>query len=616
MAPGRPPGPSTATTDATTTSITISIPGGNAGAVGQAFAESNTPKIQAQVRATNNEGNGDWSAQPPDAPAPPTVVVWNEQLNVSWTAPADNGATITDYDVRYCDNSTGCDAAGEWTELDDTGNNGSDTATSATVSSLTNGTAYQVQVQATNKEGDSGWSASSTGTPAAQKPGQPDAPTVTPQSQSLEVSWTEPVDTGGDAITGYGVRYCDNSTGCDAANDWTTKTLTGTGTSTTLSSLTNGTAYQVQVQATNSVGDSAWSAISKGTPTTGSAPAPEPPDAPDAPRVIVLNQALWVSWTAPAINGSPITGYSVRYRITDTDDTLTGNQAGAWTYEGHTDTSTGTVIESLTNGVSYQVRVLARSADGDSAWSDSTEATPTAQKPDTPVAPTVIVWNQSLRVSWTAPNSNGATVTDFDLQWRACTATDKTCATSPSWGSWTDRGGETTPDTATTATISSLTNDTAYQIQVRAANTAGESEWSLSTTGTPTAQRPAKPAAPTLTYGDLSLGVSWSAPVDNGSAITDYDVRYCVNSTGCDAASEWTALDDSGNNGTNTTRTAPISGLTNGTSYQVQVRAGNSVGDGAWSDSATEYPSTVPGTPGTPTLTVQDISLDVSWGAV
>ena len=96
----------------------------------------------------------------------------------------------------------------------------------------------------------------------------------------------------------------------------------------------------------------------------------------------------------------------------------------------------------------------------------------------------------------------------------------------------------------------------------------------------PTASVPAAPSAPTLTAGDRQLGVSWTAPASNGAAITDYDVRY--RQTG---VVSWTEL-----NGQFLDRSATITGLTNRTSYEVQVRAANSVGEGLWSASATGMP--------------------------
>ena len=93
---------------------------------------------------------------------------------------------------------------------------------------------------------------------------------------------------------------------------------------------------------------------------------------------------------------------------------------------------------------------------------------------------------------------------------------------------------------------------------------------------------PSAPSAPTLTAGDGELAVRWSAPPDDGGApVDDYDVRYRP------SGGSWTELPDAVKS---TATSATITGLTNGTTYEVQVRAGNSVGDGAWSATTTGTP--------------------------
>ena len=144
-------------------------------------------------------------------------------------------------------------------------------------------------------------------------------------------------------------------------------------------------------------------------------------------------------------------------------------------------------------------------------------------------------------MSWSEPAANGASISDYDVQYRVCTfSTDLTCSNSSTatWGSWTARTGETASDTSRSVTLSGLTNGTSYQVQVRAANSVGESDWSASVSEYPSTL-PGKPAAPTLTVKDQGLGVSWSAPSgDGGAAITGYKVGRC--STGCGTDSNWT----------------------------------------------------------------------------
>ncbi|MCY4030205.1 MAG: fibronectin type III domain-containing protein, partial [Acidobacteria bacterium] len=104
--------------------------------------------------------------------------------------------------------------------------------------------------------------------------------------------------------------------------------------------------------------------------------------------------------------------------------------------------------------------------------------------------------------------------------------------------------------------------------------------------------------------------MSWTAPSDNGAPIDDYDVRYRSLPGGV-----WTELTD---NGQYTNTRATIPGLTNGTRYDVQVRAENSAGEGRWSPSSRGTPmppATAPDAPAAPTLTPGDGQLEVSWTA-
>jgi len=69
---------------------------------------------------------------------------------------------------------------------------------------------------------------------------------------------------------------------------------------------------------------------------------------------------------------------------------------------------------------------------------------------------------------------------------------------------------------------------------------------------------------------DEELLVSWVAPTDDGgSDIVDYVVEYTSS-----GASSWTTFDD----GTGTSTSAVVDGLTNGTQYQFRVSAKNGVG--------------------------------------
>lgn len=98
-----------------------------------------------------------WPATPA-VPGAPTVIAGNEQVSLAWTAPS-GGSTPTDYEVQYSSNG-----GSSWTTFSD----GVSTATSATVTGLTNGTGYIFRVRAVNALGEGPYgSASGTATPTA-----------------------------------------------------------------------------------------------------------------------------------------------------------------------------------------------------------------------------------------------------------------------------------------------------------------------------------------------------------------------------------------------------------------------------------------------------------------
>ena len=556
----------------------LSDDGGNTNTRATIGGLTNGTTYEVQVRAQNSKGESPWSAGAtgtpigaPSTPAAPTLTPGNRRLEVSWTAPSDNGARIHDYDVRYRSLP-----GGVWTELSD---NGLYAGTRATIGGLTSGTTYAVQVRAQNSVGESPWSAAARGTPIG-RPSRPAAPTLTAGDGQLEVDWTPPSDSGA-PISDYDVRY--RSSG----GTWAELSDNGryTNTRATIRGLTNGTTYQVQVRAENSAGDGPWSPSSRGTPMT----AATAPDAPAAPTLTPGDGQLAVSWTAPSDNGAPIEDYDVRYR-----------SGGGWTElsDDGRNTNASATIGGLTNGTTYEVQVRAENSAGDGPWSPSSRGTPmaAATAPDAPAAPTLTPGDGQLAVSWTAPSNNGAPIEDYDVRYR-------------SGGGWTELSDER-PYTDTRLTIGGLTNGTTYEVQVRAENSAGDGPWSPSSRGTPTAgaTAPDAPTAPTLTPGDGQLAVSWTAPSNNGAPIYDYDVRYR-------SGGGWRELSDDGRY-TDTRLT--IRDLTNGTTYEVQVRAENSAGDGPWSPTSQGTPmagATAPDAPAAPTLTPGDGQLEVSWTA-
>ena len=157
-----------------------------------------------------------------------------------------------------------------------------------------------------------------------------------------------------------------------------------------------------------------------------------------------------------------------------------------------------------------------------------------------------------------------------------------------------------------------------YVVVVRATSGTGAREMATEQTVVVTVtdddtEAPGKPAAPAVTAASAtSLTVNWSAPDNAGPAITDYDYRYRTTSP----QENWTEV-------TNTTITglsATIGSLSETTSYDVQVRATNDEGTGDWSlsgagatrDKQVMAPGQVTGV----SVTNQVEQLMVSWNEV
>jgi len=130
-------------------------------------------------------------------------------------------------------------------------------------------------------------------------------------------------------------------------------------------------------------------------------------------------------------------------------------------------------------------------------------------------------------------------------------------------------------------TFTSLTNDVEYDVGVEAVYTLGYS-LNNSTSGVPvsaSATVPAMPEIQSITYGDGSITVNWTAPEDNGGALVR---EYAVSVDQEKDQVNWgiTTVLDAGDFGDAEVMSHTVDGLTNGESYAVSVSAKNAVGNG------------------------------------
>ncbi len=192
---------------------------------------------------------------------------------------------------------------------------------------------------------------------------------ITSNNAELVVGWTA---VGDHSVTAYDVRYIDSAATDKADANWTVvddAVTAGTGTLTyTISGLTNGAQYDVQVRAVRGATDGAWSGTAVGTPMAGSAAVPAIQD------IRTEDTALNVTWNAPSSPPALTTAYDVRHIRSDASDKADANWTlidDAWTEGALSYTITG-----LANYAEYDVQVRAVSANGDGAWSSTATGQP------------------------------------------------------------------------------------------------------------------------------------------------------------------------------------------------------------------------------------------------
>lgn len=146
-------------------------------------------------------------------------------------------------------------------------------------------------------------------------------------------------------------------------------------------------------------------------------------------------------------------------------------------------------------------------------------------------------------------------------------------------------GSLTASNASSPISISGLSQSTSYTFSVTATNSYGTSNASsasnsvttLAYAGAPTSVSATDPAG----SDDGYALVSWTAPASNGgSSITDYVVQYSSNS-----GSSWTTFSD----GTSTSTSATVTGLTLNTAYIFRVAAVNALGTGPYSDPSSSF---------------------------
>ena len=501
--------------------------------------------------------------EPPTKPYAPTVISGSDttSLAVSWDAPDVTGRpTITDYDVQY---RAGGGAFEDWTH------NG--TAGSATITGLDADTSYQVQVRATSDEGTGPWSDSGAGSTNADGNAAPTLPAPSPTPSVPENTATgqnvgaviAANDTDGGTLSyslGKGVDEASFTIVLDSGQIQTKSPLDREGKS----------SYTVTVKVEDGQGGSATTEV-----TITVTDEDEPPTKPDAPTVTATDDSstsLEVSWNEPANTGPDITEYDVQYRE---------GSSGTFTDASHSGTGTTITITGLDADTTYEVRVRAKNGESDATenWSVPGSGT-TGTVNSRPVFSSGATAQRSVAENTRAGQAVGGPV--------AATDSDSNTLTYSLDGVHEDLFGfDTGTGQIRTKTPLDYESRSSYSLTVTVDDGTGRNNSSAAISVTITVtdmdETPSATDRPTVmaTGSTTNVRVTWDPPANMGPAIIYYEVQYREGSSHPFRSWPHNSLDT----------TTIITGLFAGTSYQVQVRAGNEDGQGGWSVSGTGSPS-------------------------
>ena len=266
-------------------------------------------------------------------------------------------------------------------------------------------------------------------TPPGTVPGAPTGVSGAAGNHQVRVSWSAPGSDGGSTITSYLVTAAPGGATCSWSSGPLSCVVTG---------LTNGTPYTFTVTATNMFGT--------GPPSAASLPV-TPGTVPGAPTGVsgaAGNHQVRVSWSAPGSDGgSTITSYLVT--------AAPGGATCSW--------SSGPlscVVTGLTNGTPYTFTVTATNMFGTGPPSAASLPVTPGTVPGAPTGVSGAAGNHQVRVSWSAPGSDGgSTITSYLV----------TAAPGGATCSWSSG--------PLSCVVTGLTNGTPYTFTVTATNMFG-----------------------------------------------------------------------------------------------------------------------------------------------
>ena len=492
-------------------------------------------------------------------------------LRVTWSLPSTAGPAISDYDVQYRQGTSG--SFSNWSH--------SGTGRTATITSLSVNTLYEVRVRAINAEGNSSWSEVSSFTTGSIQP-----PPPPPQINNPPVFTSDSTFSVNENVRGVGTVVASDRDTQDSVTDYR---VSG-GVDSAHFSITRGgvlsfnsvpdhevphdggadNVYVIQVTVTSGSGLRGLSATQNISVTVV-----DVVELPSKVSSVIFYSSTFDSldflWFVSGASGPAVSGYDVQYGL---------NSSGPFTNWSHSGVGRSATISGLNASTLYYVRIRVRNDDGVGVWSDVFSASTKSGGPPPVVNSPPVFTTGNFSVGENNVSVGTVVASDVDGE-------DSVVNYVVSGGvdgslfSVTSGGVLTFVSAPDFESPSDSDSNNVYVADVTVISGSGirvmDATQSIVVTVTDVDEAPSAPSAPVLSSpSSTSLLVSWSAPSNTGPAISDYDVQYRQGTSG--SFTDWSH--------SGTGRTATITSLSANTLYQVQVRARNDEGNSSWSETA------------------------------